>query len=252
MTLIVTLKKKTMRVIIPQTDEAVNISSKDYIFGDSAEVIANHKQAFMERAYPLGKEHSYTKSQSISAAIPTCRTKSELDYIAFVVRNWQVGVKVRDMEIGYEKANLIQFRRDHKKGNKYIHQYIIEEVCAPGATEPRTVVKRMVKNEKGDMVPGGVVVSRETIFEAIDEWHRGNDHLGMERTWTIVKTKYWNISQEHVKMYLKTCLTCMKKNPVSRNEKGSRKPIVSKSFRDRFQLDLIDFRKLRKRDPFGV
>ena len=104
MNLIVTLKKKTMRVIIPQTDEAVNISSKDNIFGDSAEVIANHKQTFMERAYPTGKEHSYTKSQSISAAIPTCRTKSELDYIAFVVRNWQVGVKVRDMEIGYERA----------------------------------------------------------------------------------------------------------------------------------------------------
>ena len=47
-------------------------------------------------------------------------------------------------------------------------------------------------------------------------------------------------------MYLKTCLTCMKKNPVSRNEKGS------KSFCDRFQLDLIDFRKLRKHDSFGV
>jgi len=72
---------------IPQTDEAVNISSKENIFGDSAEVIANHKQAFMERAYPPGKEHSYTKSQSISAAIPTCRTKSELDYITFVVGN---------------------------------------------------------------------------------------------------------------------------------------------------------------------
>ena len=53
-------------------------------------------------------------------------------------------------------------------------------------------------------------------------------------------------------MYLKTCLTCMKKNPVSRNEKGIHKPIVSKTLCDRFQLDLIDFRKLRKRDPFGV
>jgi len=94
---------------IPQTDEAVNISSKENILGDSAEVIPNLKQAFMERAYPPGKKHSYTKSQSISAAIPTCRTKSELDYITFVVGNWQVGVKVRDMEIGYKRANLIQF-----------------------------------------------------------------------------------------------------------------------------------------------
>jgi hypothetical protein len=44
----------------------------------------------------------------------------------------------------------------------------------------------------------------------------------------------------------------MKKNPVTKNEKGSQKPIFSKNFWDRFQVDLIDFRKLRKRDPFGV
>ena len=44
----------------------------------------------------------------------------------------------------------------------------------------------------------------------------------------------------------------MKKNPVTKNVKGSRKPIRSSYFRDRFQIDLIDFTKLRKRDPFGV
>ena len=102
------------------------------------------------------------------------------------------------------------------------------------------------------MVPGGVILCRETIFEAINKWHRGNGHLGTERTWTFGKTKYWNISQEHIRMYLKTCLTCMKNNPVSRNEKGSCKPIVSRSYCDRFQMDLIDFGKLRKRNPFGV
>ena len=44
----------------------------------------------------------------------------------------------------------------------------------------------------------------------------------------------------------------MKKNPTTRTLKGSRKPIMSRYFRDRFEIDLIDFRKLRKRDPFGV
>jgi hypothetical protein len=38
----------------------------------------------------------------------------------------------------------------------------------------------------------------------------------------------------------------------TKNEKGSRKPIQSKNFRDRYQIDLIDMSKLRKRDPFGV
>ncbi len=44
----------------------------------------------------------------------------------------------------------------------------------------------------------------------------------------------------------------MSKNPVTKNEKGCRKPIFSKNFRNRFQIDLIDFRKLRKHDPFDV
>jgi hypothetical protein len=44
----------------------------------------------------------------------------------------------------------------------------------------------------------------------------------------------------------------MRKNPVPKKLKGSIKPIFSKNFRDRFQVDLIDFRRLRKRDPFGV
>jgi hypothetical protein len=47
---------------------------------------------------------------------------------------------------------LIQFRREYKKGNKYIHRYALEEICLPGAKEPRTVVKQMVKNGIGEMV----------------------------------------------------------------------------------------------------
>jgi hypothetical protein len=43
----------------------------------------------------------------------------------------------------------------------------------------------------------------------------------------------------------------MKKNPITQPAKGSRKPIRSRCYRDRFQIDLIDFHKLRKRDPFG-
>jgi len=44
----------------------------------------------------------------------------------------------------------------------------------------------------------------------------------------------------------------MKKNPVTKKLRGAIKPIFSQNFRDRFQVDLIDFRRLRKRDPFGV
>jgi hypothetical protein len=44
----------------------------------------------------------------------------------------------------------------------------------------------------------------------------------------------------------------MKKNPMTQPAKGSRKPIRNVHCRDRFQIDLIDFCKLRKRNHFGV
>ena len=76
--------------------------------------------------------------------------------------------------------------------------------------------------------------------------------MGQERTWVYCREKYFNITQELIKHYYETCPVCLKKNPVTQPARGSRKPTRSINFRDRFQIDLIDFCKLRKRDPFGV
>ena len=77
------------------------------------------------------------------------------------------------------------------------------------------------------------MVSRKELFDSIDDWHTKNGHLGQERTWKYCRNKYANITQDHVKIYC-TGFVCMKKNPVTKNEKGSRKPIFSKNWRDRF------------------
>ncbi len=240
------------RDYIPVTNQAVNDLMEGKDIGDLAAIIASHKKAFMERASPPGKEKYYLNAKSKSAFIPSCRQKSELDYIIYVVSNWQVGVQIRSMTPGYERDSLLHFCCQHMKGNKYIHQYHLEEVFPPGNLEPRTVVKRMVENEEGKMVVSGIMTCRENVFEAIDNWHWGNGHLGLERTWMYCKNTYWNVNQEHVRIYLKMCLICMKNNPVTRNFNGSCKPIFSKSFCDRFQLDIIFFWALRKHDPFGV
>ena len=103
------------------------------------------------------------------------------------------------------------------------------------------------------MVPGRIVVYTKEVFYAIDDWHQGQTHLGQERTWTYcLVDKYYNVSQELVKHYCQTCIFCLKKNPVTKPAKRSRKPIRSLHYRERFQINLIDFRKLRKREPFGV
>ncbi len=115
-----------------------------------------------------------------------------------------------------------------------------------------TLMRRLEKNNKSKLIPGQIVEFKEEVFDAIDEWHRGNNHMGQERTWTYCKDKYFNVSQNLVNHCCKTCIVCCKKNLVTKPTKGSRKPIKSRTFRERFQFDLIDFCKLRKSDPFGV
>jgi hypothetical protein len=102
------------------------------------------------------------------------------------------------------------------------------------------------------MRPGQIVVSSEEVFDCIHDWHKFSTHMGQERTWNWCREKYYNISQELVRHYCMTCVACLKKNPSAKNTKGSRKPLQSSHFQERFQVDLIDMCKLRKRDPFGV
>ncbi len=84
-----------------------------------------------------------------------------------------------------------------------------------------------------------MVVSKEEVFDAIDEWHQGKNHMGQERTWTYCKDKYFNVSQNLAKHYCEICIVCCQKNPITRPTKGSRKPIKSRTFRERFQSDLM-------------
>jgi hypothetical protein len=76
--------------------------------------------------------------------------------------------------------------------------------------------------------------------------------MGQERTWTYCWSKYFNVTQRLVRIYYKTCVAFCKKNVVSNMQKGSRKPIMLLNWQSRFEIDLMDFCKLQKRDPFGV
>jgi hypothetical protein len=180
-----------------------------------------------------------------------CMSQKDLDCIANGVRYWEPGVKIKEMEPGYDRDRLQEFDRKHPNGAKFANSYSLEVIHPPGG-DAHTVVRRLEKNNKGKLVPGQIVVSMEEVFDAIDELHRGNNHMGQERTWTYCKDKSFNISQNLVKHYCKTCTVCCKKNPVTKLTKGSRKPIKSRAFRESFQFNLINFCKLRKRVPIGV
>ena len=231
---------------VPVTDAAINNMMEGGDCGEMAAIIAMHRRAFMERAFPP-EEQEDNHPQKKSGSIQNARPQEEFDYIQYVVQRWQPDKEIRHMLPGPERDQLLEFRREHRSAYKYIKQYYLEDIVVPGEDQPKTIVRRYEDTGKNR-----IVVSREKVFDAIDEWHRESGHMGQERTWTYVSNKYWNITQKTTRIYVETCLICMKKNPPTKNVKGSIKPIRSWKFCDRFQFDLIDFRKLRKRDPFGV
>jgi hypothetical protein len=47
------------------------------------------------------------------------------------------------MEDGEEKNRLLSFCKRNKLSNKYIHQYCLEEVYAPGEAKPHQVLRRL-------------------------------------------------------------------------------------------------------------
>jgi hypothetical protein len=72
-----------------------------------------------------------------------------------------------------------------------------------------------------------------------------------ERTLGALKPQYYSATEDLVKLFVSDCSVCHQKNSGIQKKKGARKPIISSEFRDRFQVDLIDMRTIRRRDVYG-
>ncbi len=137
---------------------------------NTAAVAAAHWLEFMQRAFPpqpanVGK----AKTQGAAAAsIKACRPQSEVDYIVYILMHWQVGVRLTEVNPGTERDRLQSFRRKHCKGPKITAKYCLEQIQVPHE-EPRIVLRRRELDEDGKKDARWIVVSREQVFDAIDE-----------------------------------------------------------------------------------
>ncbi len=202
-------------------------------------MIERHRAVFMERAFATQDGDDGGDAEGFYL----CRPQRELDLIAYVLMNWQTGVSLKEIEPGPEKDRLTKFWCKYKLGSKWVTLFYAEEIQAPGS--PPCIIARRIeskgKDKKMKKVPGRIVVLREQVFNAIDEVHCGNGHVGMERTSNYCQEQYFYCTQRLIRIYCGTCFTCMRKYPITKPARGSRKPILSKAFCNRFQLDLIDF-----------
>jgi hypothetical protein len=73
------------------------------------------------------------------------------------------------------------------------------------------VLRRKEKGKDGKVFVQWIVVLRERVFDAIDEWHQGHAHMGQERIWTFCAQKYFDVNQALVKIYGKMCFLAVKR-----------------------------------------
>ena len=118
---------------VPVTNQAMNNVMEGKGTWEEDFITAQHRKAFYMKAIPPINTHErFDKPQSKSASMTLCHPKTEVDCIKYVIQHWEKGIAIRDMEDGEEKKWLLNFHQKNKLGQKYIHQYYLEEVLAPG------------------------------------------------------------------------------------------------------------------------
>ena len=83
------------------------------------------------------------------------------------------------------------------------------------------------------------ICSLANLFEAIYEAHTRVGHAASHRTYKHTLEKYSNIPESLCAAFYSLCPVCVR-NKINLARKSTLCPIVSRSFNDRGQLDLID------------
>jgi hypothetical protein len=191
--------------VLPVTDAPFGVTQRDarcLAEFNTAAAVAAHRLEFMQRAFlPQPANIGKAKTQGAAAAsTKACRPQSEVDYIVYVLTNWQVGIWLTELNSGTERDKLRDFRRKHHNGPKITAKYCLEQIQVPNEA-PCVVLRRRELDKDVNKDAGHIVVSREQVFDAIDEWHQGRAHMGQERTWTYCRSKNFNVTQRLVRIY---------------------------------------------------
>ncbi len=138
---------------------------------NTASVVAAHWLEFMQRAFTPQPAIGKAKTQGAAAgSIKACRPQGEVDYIVYILMHWQVGIRLTELNPGTERDRLQLFRRKHRNGPKITAKYCLAQIQVPHE-EPYIVLRRRELDKDGKKDAGRIVVSREQVFDAIDEWH---------------------------------------------------------------------------------
>ncbi len=76
---------------------------------------------------------------------------------------------------------MVRFCWENCNGIKFVKKYSLEQIQVPGE-HPCVVFMRKEKGKDRKFSEGWIVVPKEQVFNAINEWHQGHLNMGQERT----------------------------------------------------------------------
>lgn len=189
----------------------------------AADLYAQHKAAFNKQAFSIDANGASPVRMNGSFVL----TEREWEHHVQLLTNWN----------SENKEDRQRFRAANKFGYVIAKKYKLFTSTLPDGTQ----VQRLIKIEKGN--ESRLFLHQLQVFDAIHEAHVDVGHLKRDRTWMSVKSRYYNVPQNLVALYISLCPICNTENPSVPAPRGAKKPILSNAFRDRFQIDLVDMRK---------
>ena len=127
--------------------------------------------------------------------------------------------KIDDAEL---QAQTKAYRKQNHSRYKWAKNYRLETyVDSTGANKER--LKRVEPNKDVAMT----AVPMNQVFDIISDAHNlMSSHAGRDNTYGNIKRRFYNITQEDVVEFIKTCPACQSKNVSIKKLPGAKKPIM--------------------------
>ena len=209
---------------------------------------AKHRKIFLMKAFGINPDGTKILDPSlVPENIPSYRSvKSVGQYteMVHILSRWgddeQLALLPRDDP---ELIQTHKFRKKHsKKGYNYASSFRVEVIEKHDGSENTLLIDK--KSNK-------IVSHMLNVYDAIWESHAKIGHMGHDKTHDACMEAYYSPTQKLVRIFCQDCFVCLEKQPRVQAHKGAKQPIISSNFRDRFQVDLIDMRTIRKEDVYG-
>ena len=105
--------------------------------------------------------------------------------------------------------------------------------------------KLIRKREDGEQNPI-YFITIEEMFDAIKQVHINTGHGGRDKMIKETSKKFANITQESLNLFKALCVQCQRKRKRVTTKGVVVKPIISKDYCSRAQVDLIDMQSMAK------